>query len=287
MNRHERRKAARLYRAGNRSLKLRCAGCDRVGQRMTKEHFFPSWLIEYTEAQNDSIRWVGKERTNPASATMPLCDDCNNALANTLEGPVSLIFRALETAEALSDLDAELLVRWMWKFEGLQWHLLGHDATACYSDRYTLVERVTNPRVFEEIRPRMLLALAMCHTNDEGFVGWPLGLDTMPGDSALTMSGVFRRVAIITSLVDFADVIPDMFGKYAFGNLPTDRIVKSFVPPCSFVTANAAIEMTRKVAAQLTKLHDEFAAETWREHAAASPGRSVIPVRKRIELPPV
>src|SRR5262249_4855659 len=145
----------------------------------------------------------------------------------------------------------------------------------------------TNPRAFEEIRPRMMLALAMCRTNDEGFVDWPLGLDTMPGDSSLTMSGVFRRVAIVTSLVDFAGIIPDVFGKYAFGNPPTDRSVKSFVPPCSFVTANAAIEMTKKVAARLTKLHDEFAAEAWRERAAAFPGRSVIPVRKRIELPPV
>src|SRR5262249_2944928 len=207
MNRHERRKAARLYRAGNRSLKLRCAGCDRVGLRMTDEHFFPTWLIEYTEARNNGITWLGKEGINPARATMPLCRDCNNAFANTLEGPVSLIFRALEAGEALSDLDAELLVRWMWKFEGLQWHLLGRGDRARYTERYTLVERVTTPRAFEEIKPRLLLALAMCRANDDGFVDWPLGLDTMPGESALTMSGVFRRVAIITSLVDFADAI--------------------------------------------------------------------------------
>src|SRR5262245_24796256 len=112
MNRHERRKAARLYRAGNRSLKLRCAGCDRVGQRMTDEHFFPTWLIEYTEAQHEGISWLGKEGVSPAKATMPLCGDCNNLLASVLEAPVSLIFRALEAGEAVSDLDAELLVRW-------------------------------------------------------------------------------------------------------------------------------------------------------------------------------
>jgi hypothetical protein len=44
----------------------------------------------------------------------------------------------------------------------------------------------------------------------------------------ITMSGVFHRVAIITSLADFADMIPDVYGKYVFGAVPPDRNAKVF-----------------------------------------------------------
>jgi hypothetical protein len=61
MNRHEKRKAATLHRLGLRALRLRCAGCDRVGREMTQEHFFPKWLIEYTDARREGISWLEKE----------------------------------------------------------------------------------------------------------------------------------------------------------------------------------------------------------------------------------
>src|SRR6266852_3847134 len=146
MNRHDRRKRISLLRKGKRALKLRCAGCERAGRRMTNEHFFPRWLIEYANAFHEGIQWIEPEkRISAEKATVPLCDECNNAFGTTLEGPVSKIFRSIEAHRPLSDADAELLVRWMWKFEGLQWYLLAaaDSPHAVYSERYTLRERVT------------------------------------------------------------------------------------------------------------------------------------------------
>jgi hypothetical protein len=281
VNRRERRKAARLHRFGLRAVKLRCVGCDRVGQRMTKEHFFPRWLIEHCDVKRDGIEWLGRKGIDPETATVPLCNECNNALAVSLEGPVSRIFRAVDAGEALSDLEAELLVRWMWKFEGLQWSLYA-SSDKQYTTKYSLRERITKSSAFKEIRPGMLLAMATCHANDPGFSDWPLGIDTPPGEDAITMSGVFRRVAIITSLVDFADDIPDVFGKYVFGAPPVDRTTKVFVPPCSFLTANGAIAETKRVAGRLRVAHDQFGREQTQGGI-----NGLLPVRLRVELPPV
>jgi hypothetical protein len=250
---------------------------------MTREHFFPRWLIDHADARRDGIAWLGKERLNPENATVPLCGECNNAFANALEGPVSNILRAVEAGGSLSDLDAELLVRWMWKFEGLQWALFATSEQS-YTMKYSLCDRVTKPYAFAEVRHRMLLAMATCHANDPGFTDWPLGLDTPVGEDAVTMSGVFGRVAILTSFLDFADQIPDVFGKYAFGAMPPDRNAKVFSPPCAFPVAQGAIATTQATALGLSIAHRELGR---RMRAAGAPGPSaIIPVRSRVELPP-
>jgi hypothetical protein len=264
-------------------MRLRCVGCDRVGQKMTREHFFPRWLIDHADVSRDGIEWLGKKGVDPASATVPLCGECNNELANVLEGPVSTIFRGLDAGEAVSDIEAELLVRWMWKFEGLQWSLFAASHQG-YTYKWTLRDRVTEPRAFAEIRSRMLLAVATGNANDPGEDDWPLGLDTPPGEDAITMSGVFRRVSIVTSLSDFADLIPDVYGKYLFGAVPADRNAKVFLPPCAFLTANGAIATTKLTASQLSQAHRD-----WGRQARSAVGTQVsgiLPVRYRVELPP-
>jgi|SoiMethySBSTD1v2_1073268.scaffolds.fasta_scaffold23554_2 hypothetical protein len=281
MNRHERRKAASLHKIGLRALKLRCVGCDRAGRTMSQEHFFPRWLIKHADVRRDGIEWLGKKGLNPEKATVPLCEECNNEFANTLEGPVSSILRGLESGEALSDLEAEIIVRWMWKFEGLQWSLYA-PSEGRYTAKHSLRDRVTKPNAFSEIRERLLLAVAFCHANDPGFEDWPLGIDTPPGEDAITMSGVFRRTAIVTSLTDFADVIPDVFGKYVFGPTPEDRTAKVFLPPCSFLTANGAIQATKETALHLSTAHTALGRQL-REDAKPQ----LVPVRYRVELPPV
>lgn len=281
MNRYERRKAASLHRAGRRAMRLRCVGCDRAGLAMTREHFFPRWLIEHADVRSEGIDWLGMKGIAPDKATVPLCNDCNNALANNLEGPVSKIFRALDAEEPISDLEAELLVRWMWKFEGLQWSLYAGSA-ARYTPRWSLVERVTKHHAFADIRNRLVLAVATSHANDPGFSDWPLGLDTPPGEDAITMSGVFKKVAILTSLVDFVDEIPDVFGKYAFGDAPPDRDVKVLAPPCSFLFGKGAVEATKMTAARLSERHRALGDEL---HAVAGEP-NILPVRFRVELPP-
>jgi hypothetical protein len=177
MNRRRRRKQASLHRPGLRALKLRCVGCERVGQNMSQEHFFPRWLIDYASARKESIKWLGKKRVDPDKATIPLCRACNIALGQSLESPVATIFRAIDGGESLSDCDCELVVRWMWKFEGLQWHLNNFaKPQAVYTENLTLVERVTTSAPFEQVRTDMALAIARIKNNDEGFEDWPLGL---------------------------------------------------------------------------------------------------------------
>jgi hypothetical protein len=284
MNRRERRKTARLHRLGRRALRLRCVGCDRTGKKITREHFFPGWLIEHADVRRDGIDWLGKRGVAPEKATVPLCEECNNAFANVLEGPVSSILRAIDAGEALSDLDAELVVRWMWKFEGLQWALYAASDRR-YTEKWSLCDRITKPHAFADIRTRLLLAMATCYANDPGVEDWPLGLDTPPGDDAITMSGVFRRVAIITSLIDFANEIPDVFGKYMFGSVPADRHAKVFLPPCSFLTANGAIATTKATALRLSSAHQRLGREL-REQAGTH-FSEIVPVRYRVELPPM
>jgi hypothetical protein len=178
MNRHERRKQARLHRLGLRALKLRCIGCERVGQTMSQEHLFPKWLIDYASVRKEGIRWIGKKRVDPDKATIPLCRECNGALSQSLESPVAAIFRAIDRGESLSDRDCEVVVRWLWKFEGLEWHLNYVDTPqARYTDSHTLVERVTTSAPFEQVRKDMVVAISRIKSNDEGFEDWPLGLD--------------------------------------------------------------------------------------------------------------
>ncbi len=299
MNCHERRKREKLLRLGNRPLRLRCAGCDRTGQRMTNEHFFPAWLIEYAHVRRDGItwpqkvglEWIEKSNVNPEKAVVPLCKQCNNVFGNELESPAAVIFRALEREESISDNDAELLVRWLWKFEGLQWSIFRDHNTEKYSRIYTLRERVATSRAFNEIRPELVVAIALARTNDEGYDDWPLGLDTPVGENAITMSGVFRRVALIVSFKRFADAIHPAFGKYAFGHPPADRNAKIFCPPCSFTTARAVVTATQESSMALAVLHDALGHEMKEQYAEADKAGQlphlILPNRKWIELPPV
>jgi hypothetical protein len=95
------------------------------------------------------------------------------------------------------------------------------------------------------------------------------------------MSGVFGRVAIITSLVDFADEIPDVFGKYPFGSIPGHRSGKVFLPPCAFLKADGAIAETKATALRLARAHQLLGRQMRAEHSPP-----VVPVRYRVGLPP-
>ena len=108
---------------------------------------------------------------------------------------------------------------------GFQWSLYA-SSDRRYTEKWTLRDRITQPHAFAEIRSRLLFAITVCHANDPGFDDWPLGIDPPPGEDAISMSGVFHRVAIVTCLVTSRMDIPDVFGKYAFGTAPLDRDTK-------------------------------------------------------------
>lgn len=283
VNRHDRRKAKAVERKSRRLLRLRCSGCDRVGLPMTKEHFFPRWLIDYAQVHHEGITWFDGQTVDPDNATIPLCRECNEAFGTVLEGPVAEIFRQLEQGASISEDEAELLVRWLWKFEGLHWTAMTNRPEGLYTSRYTLRDRVVTPDAFNEVREDMLLAVALTRNNDPTHRDWPMGLDTPPSENALTMSGVFGRIALICSLAHFANDIPDVYGKFRFGAPVTDRANKVFLPPMSFIYAGGAINMTREVGVRLAILHDEWGRRGWLRKERGV----IIPSRPRVELPSI
>ena len=101
-NRHDRRKQAKRRRTKLGKLKLRCMGCDRVGQPMTAEHVFLQWLIERANGRAEPIRWLNDKHIDPMSATLPLCVTCNNDWGAQLEAPVSAIFEDLEAGQGIT-----------------------------------------------------------------------------------------------------------------------------------------------------------------------------------------
>lgn len=135
VNRKALRAEAKKARTEMGRLKLRCIGCDRVGRPMTKEHTWPKWLAERAQVRS-GINWYTGVKISPAAGTIPLCDECNHQFGAQLEEPVSRIFASMEAGLGLSDLEAEMLVRWLWKFEGLFWNALNFShPTKRYSDR--------------------------------------------------------------------------------------------------------------------------------------------------------
>src|SRR4051812_27942498 len=116
-----------------------CVACGKSDQQMTREHFWPQWLIE--RAAPRSVRWHAN-RINAKSATVALCKDCNASFGSELESPMAKIFSDVESGLGLSDFEAELLVRWLWKFEGLSW--LQTHSRHTYSHAFSLRDRALN-----------------------------------------------------------------------------------------------------------------------------------------------
>lgn len=260
-NRHDRRaEHATRKRELARAARLRCVGCERSGQKMTREHLFPLWLIKHAKVFKEGISWAGRKGVNPKTATMPLCVDCNSRLGAELEGPVSKIFPRIETEEEVSDYEAELLIRWLWKFCGLTaCYAYAGDPDWRYSSTWTLIERVLG-EPFNTVRRRLCLAIGLIHANDPDFHDWPVGLDSEIGAmDTFFIAGVFGRVALLTCLNDFAGYIPGMFATY---NLAHQRDVSGEVvlyPPVCFPFGSDAINVMREISPPMKRMHEAFA----------------------------
>ena len=181
-----------------------CIACGRSDVPMTKEHFFPQWLIARAEAFHEGIEWLGREEISPYRATIPLCGECNADFGREIEGPMSRVFGDIEAGRGISDAEAELIVRWMWKFEGLAW--MFHNPRHIYTTKYTLRERVLQP--IDRVRGLLVLAVSLAQRRDPDFRDGTLGMDSANILNAIFVSAVFSRVALIVSLCDFADRIP-------------------------------------------------------------------------------
>lgn len=236
-----------------RKFRRVCVACGTVGPKTNREHFWPEWLIAMTGTQRTSVRFTETKRINPRALVVPLCVRCNTDFGQQLESPVAQVFRDLEAGRGLSDSEAELLIRWLWKFEGLAWSFAHpHDH---YSQRYTLRQRVLQP--IDEIRTTLTLAVSLAATIDPRFGDAPMGLDSWNETSAVFVAGVFSRVALMVLERQFEGNVPAQFSKYRLAdrNAP-DRNAKLFYPQTGFPDCIQAVNVTREVALYLSHAHE-------------------------------
>jgi hypothetical protein len=238
-------------------MKDRCAGCERIGVPMNKEHPFPQWLIKRTGTDKTGIRWADKKRIPALAVTVPLCVDCNTDFGKYLEAPMAALFDDIESGRGVSDSEAELLVRWLWKIEGLMW--VGYNPGGDYSDRYTLRERILRP--LDDMRGHLAIAVSRLRNIDPEHGDQPMGLDSgIGGANAIFVSGVFARIAVMVLVADFADRIPPHFSVYRLANKP-DALAnaKVFFPKDGFEDDNEAVFVTKMCSTALLNVHEELA----------------------------
>ena len=250
------------WHRGASKFRKQCVGCGDVSAPITKEHYFPVWLIDRTQTHADGIAWGGKENVPALAATVPLCKRCNDDFGREIESPMARIFDDLEAGRGVSDLEAELFVRWLWKFEGLSWRF--KHPRHVYAQRYSLRERVLLP--IDELRGQLLLCIALAEKRDPQFAEGAMGIDSENVHNAIFVSGVFSRIAVLVSLAIFEEDIPAVFSKYRLaprrGEPTADT--KLFFPATSIPTCTVAIALMMGISARLSEMHDKFGEEVAR-----------------------
>jgi len=223
---------------------------------MNKEHIFPQWLIERTGTNATGIRWGAKRDVPALAATFPLCEQCNRDFGEYLEGPTARLFDEIEAGAGLSDNDAELLVRWLWKIKGLAW--IADHPDGQYSSKYTLRERVLLP--IDEIRGHLTLGVALIAEIRKEYGDLPMGVDAVTEHDAIFVSGVFSRIAVMTLVANFEHLVPVQFARYPLASGRHDLTAgKLFYPPISFRDDVEAVGVTYFSSLHLSRAHDEFA----------------------------
>lgn len=236
-----------------KKFKRLCVACGAVEPRINKEHFWPEWLIERTGTAKTLVRFTPEKRISPKSLVVPLCVSCNTDFGRELEAPVSRIFSELEDGRGLSDNDADLLMRWLWKFEGLAWCFANPGGT--YTEKYPLRQRVLQP--IDEHRSNLSLAVSLAATIDPKFGDAPMGLDSWTDVSAVFVAGVFSRVAIMVLEREFEELVPRHFGIYRLSKADApDRSAKLFYPPAGFRNCVEAVNVTKDIGLYLSHAHD-------------------------------
>lgn len=249
-----------------------CIACERTKQDLqvlnipfNKEHLSPQWLVKLTGTDKTFVAWMGK-RIPGLSVTIPLCKDCNSVFGTEIEKPTIQIFNDLESGKGITDYQAEILIRWMWKFEGMHWHLF--NKAGSYSDKYTLRKRVLQD--LDAIRPYLTLAVARLSSIDASHGDKPMGIDSRNLVSAIFVSGVFSELAIIVSLRIFDDFIPRKFSIYHLDKNSNNK-KKVFFPDTNFEDDNEAVWVTATISPLLSRLHDEYQLEYQKKHDNIEP----------------
>jgi len=243
---------------------------------MSEEHSFPMWLIERARITK-GIYWAGKKGVDPRRCVIPLCAECNQLLGKELESPTAYSVRELESGKGLTDNQCEILVRWLWKAEGILW--CGMHPSEQYSQLLTLKERALGAG-FANIKPGLVLAVALIKPVD-GKDDLPMGFDSpVGGQNSIFVSGVFCNTAIMVCLRQYEFLIPPMFSRHHFVMQSENRDENIFFPDTTVLNHKDAVEIASKASAMLWIKHEEQAIQ-WASEAIHIPG-----VRKaRVELP--
>lgn len=236
-------------------FKHKCAACGRISQKMSKEHFWPKWLIKRTGTNKTKVRW-GDNKINPMSATIPLCQECNKDLGDGLEAPIAIVFQDLEQGNGINDREAELLIRWLWKQAGLGWII--ENPQGIYTANHTLKDRVLRP--IDNIRGALALAIGRIEEIDPYYGDAPMGLDSDTNYDAIFVAGVFSKLALMVVLSPFMAMIPGNFSQYSLASKPDELSgAKLFYPKVGFQTCTEAVGITKRIAITLSKRHDAIA----------------------------
>lgn len=236
-----------------------CVCCEQSGKQMNKEHFYPQWLLKRTKTQKDLFSTpYGKI---PADQfTVPLCMECNSLLGRELELPVSIIFDSIESGHGFNDYEAELLIRWMWKLNGIfYWSICNENW------RYGLIslkEHVLSP--IPPPRDRLSIAVSLIQDPDEAFGCAPVGLDAFSFYSNIYAAGVFSTLCIAVFYSEFSYLFEDAgWTVYKLSNCPNVlNPEKRVIPTVRFQTGREAIAYMKKNFgndSELYKAHEEKA----------------------------
>lgn len=255
--------------------------------RKSKEHIFPKWLIARSGAKSIFAQRDGVRRTHsPNTLTISMCEECNNEIGAKLEDPVSKAFADLENGRGLSDRECELLVRWLWKFEGIEWMSnFFENHKFRYSELYTLKQRVLGAG-FGDIRNDLILGISMIEVDelaeDEDYQGLPIGIDTRISPiEMICATGVFCKIAITVSLERFSDEVSPSLSIYKFADRTSrnKRDEKIFFPSTGFLTCGFAVNAMIRTGRTLKRLHEDYVAQEVRRKSV------YLPPRSRVELP--
>ena len=223
---------------------------------MSKEHVFPVWLIDRCRARHTGIRWGVKSHVAATAATVPLCVECNNTFGAQLEGPALQSFRDLEDGRGISDDQAELLVRWMWKIKGLGW--IANHPGGDYSEKYTLRDRVLRP--IDEMRPNIVFCVALLQNVHKDSTDRPMGMNAYTEHDAVFVAGVFSLVAMMAVLAPFRDYVPDAYRQHRLAPRRDDHTtLRSIHPDATFADDLLAVGVSYTSGRILSELHDRAA----------------------------
>lgn len=226
--------------------------CGSRSNRKNKEHPFPQWLIKRTQTNKTSIRWIKDSRVPAHQATLPLCQQCNTDFGKVLEQPMRQILHDVERGRGLSDFDAEIIVRWLWKIDGLLWHV--GNPSHRYSATKSLRDRVLKP--LDEIRGHLVLAMALCKNVEPGYGDSPMGIDSGNSDG-IFVSGVFSKTAMMVVLEQFVHLIPHRFSTLRLSPKRDEPLSKAklFYPSMAYATDTDLVAATWEHSQVLTAAH--------------------------------